>query len=342
MPASALILAVSLVASAAALAALVSSKRAARREREALLEREERLTSLIEALPHGVMAIARDGTVSLANAAAHRLFGVEPPELLGRLCADPRWGLRERTRVQQALEPNPLARALRAGEALAGVECALAGNDGAARLLTVHATPLFDADGTVRLLVAELEDVTERRETERALQEASRRDPLTGLCNRGSFEEQLRRRTEERGPLALIVCDVDGLKLVNDTLGHRTGDEALRLAARVIQGCVPDAGVVARIGGDEFAVLLAGDLEAAETACRELRAAVERLDQRRETPYRLTLSIGATVSSGPHPDAAELFKRADDDMVQEKLRNRRGRTTPARDSAVDSRRRFGP
>jgi diguanylate cyclase (GGDEF)-like protein/PAS domain S-box-containing protein len=100
-------------------------------------------------------------------------------------------------------------------------------------------------------------DISDRKESEEQLQRLSMHDSITGLHNRTYFEEQMRRiEADQTAPVGIIICDVDGLKIVNDTLGHSTGDRLLVQAAHLIKKCFREDDIVARVGGDEFAVLL--------------------------------------------------------------------------------------
>jgi len=117
-----------------------------------------------------------------------------------------------------------------------------------------------DAAGEPMYFISQIQDITERKELQRRLQDAARRDHLTGLLNRRGFEEELERQLAyaaryERGG-ALLVLDLDNFKSVNDTLGHRAGDELLADIARVMGERLRKPDVLGRLGGDEFAVIL--------------------------------------------------------------------------------------
>lgn len=168
--------------------------------------------------------------------------------------------------------------------------------------------------------VAVIRDITGRVELKKRLQYLGLHDRVTGLFNRASFEEELERLNRQgQFPVGIIVCDIDGLKLINDTLGHQAGDHLLLNAAKLIQGCFASQDLVARVGGDEFAVIVFDrDEKLMERLCHELRS---RVRQFRETNTRIpiSISIGLGVRSGPEQDMREVFKAADDNMYREKL-----------------------
>jgi diguanylate cyclase (GGDEF)-like protein len=156
--------------------------------------------------------------------------------------------------------------------------------------------------------------------TVEAMREAFR-DPLTGLPNRALFLERLERSLAEsdRGPVIVLFIDLDRFKAVNDSLGHRAGDELLTEVAARIRETLRTSDVPARLGGDEFAILLDGG--SPEQACR----IAERITARIAEPFKIadrTVCIGASVGVAPSPagvtDAAELLSNADVAMYQAK------------------------
>ncbi len=137
-------------------------------------------------------------------------------------------------------------------------------------------------------------------------------DPLTGLYNRIYFENEVERLKGGRDhPLAIICADIDGLRLVNETLGQRAGDRYLKTCAELLKKSLHRGDVLARIGGDEFAAILPQTKE--ETACKILRGihqAVERYNRENEK-LPLLLSVGLAVSKDEHEDPAATLKKAD-------------------------------
>ncbi len=162
----------------------------------------------------------------------------------------------------------------------------------------------------------------QRRKAEDQLKYISLHDPLTGLYNRAFFEEEMRRLDLERvDSVGLIMCDVDGLKLVNDIMGHKTGDGLLMAVSGIIRDACRKGDLVARLGGDEFAVLLPeispADLD---SICHRIKHTIHTYNaENPELP--LSLSIGHTQRSNDAVSVADLFKEADNIMYRQKLDN---------------------
>ena len=144
----------------------------------------------------------------------------------------------------------------------------------------------------------------------------ARLDPLTGVANRKSFDErfahEISRRACGGGPSGLLLWDIDNFKVINDSYGHRAGDRVLQSVAGCFTAALRCTDFVARIGGEEFAVLLSGlRLTEAMNIANQVRAAVEGLRFHfRGTPVRVTVSCGMTeLQENDAPDAA--FDRVD-------------------------------
>ena len=164
-----------------------------------------------------------------------------------------------------------------------------------------------------------IRDITERYDWERKLRFQSLHDSLTGLYNRTSFEERMQQVSQTLQPAGLLICDVDGLKLLNDTFGHATGDQALRHVAGVLQDCFPADTFLARIGGDEFAAVFNRPTPGLfSSICTKIRAALEEHNQAQKG-FPVSLSLGYAISSQNPPDMNSLFKEADTNMYREKL-----------------------
>jgi diguanylate cyclase (GGDEF)-like protein len=168
---------------------------------------------------------------------------------------------------------------------------------------------------------AMLSDISESRQAEEALTYLSTHDKLTGLYNRAFFEEEMARL--ERGrefPVSFVIADVDHLKITNDRDGHAAGDALLKRAAQVMTAAFRTEDVIARIGGDEFAVLLPNtSAAAAEITLNRVRHAIEQ-DNSLHIKPKLSLSLGASTAE-IKDSFIEVLKLADANMYHDKRKN---------------------
>lgn len=183
-----------------------------------------------------------------------------------------------------------------------------------------ESTPYSENDKQILSFVSnQVAMVIRRKQDEIRLQYLSFRDSLSGLYNRRYFEEEMRRMDKRReGSVGLIILDVDGLKLVNDIFGHDCGDIQLISVAKLLTGCFRERDVIARIGGDEYAILLHdADIQTVKIVCERVQKRI--LVGNLESNPPLSLSIGFAVSDDPKIPMRELFKQADNNMYREKL-----------------------
>jgi len=183
---------------------------------------------------------------------------------------------------------------------------------------------LVKKEATPELLVRSIRYAVERHRLTSALRSLSLIDDLTGLYNRRGFSELgeqhllLARRTARA--VLLVYLDVDDLKTINDTLGHQVGDRALTRVADLLRETFRQSDILARIGGDEFAVMA---LEASEQnegqLRRRLKEKVQQINQEGKEPYHLSVSVGASRFSGDGTTRlSELLSKVDEAMYREK------------------------
>lgn len=174
-------------------------------------------------------------------------------------------------------------------------------------------TPIFDDNGDVSGIIGIGHDITSRKELEIALRHDSTHDILTGLYNRAFFETELERFSRSRMfPMSIVIADVNYLKTVNDTLGHDAGDDLLRLAAGILFKVFRSEDIVARIGGDEFAVLLpATDEKTAVKAVERLKLCPEIING------QVSIAVGIAAAEN-RAQLSEALKQSDERMYRDK------------------------
>ena len=176
---------------------------------------------------------------------------------------------------------------------------------------------VVDSENSVLFLIR---DITEQRAAEEKMYTLGIRDNLTGLFNRTYFEQSLMNFNRGcDGPIGIIVCDIDGLKFVNDTFGNRTGDMLLKAVAAHLSSVMRPEDIIARIGGDEFGVLLCNiaeeDLQRlCDTLVREVHAF-----NLRNSDLHLSVSVGYSFAETCSENSHALFLDADNAMYRKKL-----------------------
>ncbi|MCO1603352.1 HD domain-containing phosphohydrolase [Desulfosporosinus nitroreducens] len=191
-------------------------------------------------------------------------------------------------------------------------------NDGEERWVHELGKVEFDQQVNRVRLIGMIQDVTDRKRTEEEIIYLSFHDQLTGLYNRRFFEEELKRLDVVRNyPFTLVMADVNGLKLINDSFGHAVGDELLKNVALVLRkGCRGDD-IIARLGGDEFVILLP-NTNAAQTE-QILKRINTLASQERVGSIELSISFGYETKRYEKEDIRELLKKAEDYMYKRKL-----------------------
>jgi len=277
-----------------------------------LRESEERYRHLVELSPDAVIVL-RNLEILYINPAGIRLLGgsgsadfggVSIVSLVPRDFVDKFLGYIESINKGEDASELCYVKLIRCDGAVLDVEIAAS-------------TTIYGGKSALQAVVR---DVTERNQMESKLKYLSMHDVLTGLYNRAYFEEVIHKLEDKpNSPVSIIVCDVDGLKIINDTFGHAAGDDLLKAAAAIIRQSFRESDAITRIGGDEFAVVLPNcPYDMAQMLCQRL---LDNIDQynRRNPQFPLYISKGIATSAGLTGELHNVFKEADNNMYREKL-----------------------
>lgn len=269
--------------------------------------------------PIGMALIGTDGQWIQVNQALCDLLGYSEPELMARSFVDV-------THPEDVDAQAALSREVLAGRRVGyQIDKRYVHADGHTIWVSLSVSLVSDAEGRPLHLISQVLNVTERHQMEQRLQHLADHDPLTGVLNRRRFEEELIRqldrcrRYDEHA--VLVMLDIDHFKSINDGYGHGVGDEVLETVAAALLGKVRSSDVLARVGGDEFAVILVGvGHEQALATTTGLAALIRDLEG---LPAATTASVGATLLR-PDDRADEALFRADEAMYRVKVAGRDG------------------
>ncbi|MDO9138999.1 MAG: diguanylate cyclase [Methylobacter sp.] len=285
--------------------------------------RNNLLIAALEAAANGVVITDTKAVVIWANSAFGKLTGYTPEEAVGRKPSE---------LISSGLQDQAYYKAM--------WTAILAGQHWRGELVNKHKNghlyheelsiaPVKNSAGDITHFIGIKEDISERKALEAQLQQLASTDPLTGLFNRRVFLEQLE---QERAKVArlpnysavLLMLDLDFFKRVNDVYGHGTGDEVLKGFADIARSSSRAIDVPARLGGEEFAILLSGaDQNDALIMAERLRAQVEAMRIEHEAgPVQITVSIGGTYVSFNDQSSEAVLHRADAALYEAKDKGR--------------------
>lgn len=292
---------------------------------EALREREERLQGILSSVAEGIVTINDSGRIESANPACERMFGYGRGRMagidLGDLMPPEMRDHHQRffDAYMSGLFPTLMGRLVEG----IGIRC-----DGSTFPMEISVSEL--RHGRHRLFTAILRDISERKENEDRIRRLAHHDSLTGLPNRNLLNDRmnhaLARVKRNGGRMAVLYVDLDRFKPVNDTLGHEAGDHVLQEVSQRLAACVRSSDTVARVGGDEFVVVIE-EIQRPVEAALIARKIVEQLAR----PFDYeghSCQVGASIGVAVFPDDGasmeEVCKAADIAMYRVKHAGRNG------------------
>ncbi len=277
-----------------------------------LQESNEKFKSYIELSPVGIFVIDRYGRYIEVNQKACQMTGYAEEELLSISISD-------------YLLPEELSRGLAdfskiKEKGFAEGEYRVRKKDGQVKWISFIGTKIND-----NCIIAYCTDISERKEREQRIEYLSFHDSTTNIYNRAFFEEELSRLdTQQYLPLSYIISDCNGLKMINDTMGHAAGDIILIETAKVLKRNTKKDDILARVGGDEFAILLpkTGHSEA-QTIMERIRSECQgTIVDIGHQKLKLTISIGCATKKATTESLSHIMKVAEDFMYKRKLLER--------------------
>jgi diguanylate cyclase (GGDEF)-like protein/PAS domain S-box-containing protein len=281
-----------------------------RRSEQALSEANERFRTAFDQAAIGMAIVGTDGRWMRINRALVELTGYPQERLVGM-------GFPEIT------HPEDLPKDYRAlQEMVEGLrdrfqtEKRYIHADGHLIWVSISTTVVRDGEGRPLYLLSQMQDISERKETERRLAHRATHDELTGLPNRGVLEDRMAlaiaRQRRERRPIAILYLDLDGFKAVNDTHGHDAGDYLLIAIAKRLSALLRPTDLVTRLGGDEFAILCEdADEHGATRLAKRIVEVVPRPIEVEGHEVSVTPSIGIALSRDPLVKPGSLLADAD-------------------------------
>ena len=286
-----------------------------------------RLQAIIEFLPDPTFVIDEKNEVIAWNRAIEELTGVAKDKVVGhgpRAYAVPFYGAPRTLLIDfveladEELKTLDYGVIERKGTVLSAETRISPFRDRGAIFLSERASPFFDVSGTFCGAIETVMDITQMKLAEEKLVYFNTHDELTGLYNRAYFDAERERLALGRQyPISIVAADVDGLKPVNDNQGHAMGDKLLQAAAEVLSRSLRPDDILARMGGDEFSVLLPSTTETAAAAIIErIKRSVDAYNETHHD-FVLSISLGAsTANKGDRLSAA--LEQADEAMYREK------------------------
>lgn len=294
------------------------------REESQTIAKQERLyRSVFENAVVGIMIVAGDGRVINANQAIEYMLGYQAEDLKALNLSD------ITLPDDQEIDAEMHQDVIDGKRIYYQVEKRYVRNDGILFWGMVTVSVVWDETGTPSLIYM-VEDISARKSAEMQMQKASTHDAMTGLYNRAHFDREFNSlQFSMRMPVSIIVIDVDGLKQLNDTKGHEAGDRLIVSVAAILRESFRGDDIAARVGGDEFSVLLPEtNEEGLHIVMERLLKYKSRFNEAAGTGGQVEFSVGAATAFKGE-DIPKALKLADERMYADKVMRKGERAAQA-------------
>jgi diguanylate cyclase (GGDEF)-like protein/PAS domain S-box-containing protein len=307
-------------------AAIIRDITERKRSEEALRQLSRQNEMVLNSAGEGIFGLDLQGKTTFINPAAARMTGWDIDELSGQRLHD----FLHHSKPDGTPYPSeecPIYAVFKTGATLSRDNEVFWRKDGTHFPVEYVSTPIVEGDKILGAVVT-FKDITERKALEKKLQYQAFHDPLTDLPNRALFMDRLghalARAGQQASEVAVLFTDLDNFKVINDSLGHKAGDQLLVAVAERLKACLRPVDTVARLGGDEFTLLLEG-----VTGVSDAARVAERIAQELRAPFALeaqevfaTTSTGIAVSSSAQGQPTDLLRHADLAMYRAKSKGK--------------------
>ncbi len=283
---------------------------------EALRKEKEQFKTTLLSVGDGIISTDAHGKVLILNPIAEQLTGWTQEEAVGRSIEEVFHIFNEFTRERCE---NPVQKVLENDDIIElANHTMLISKDGIERPIEDSAAPIKDEKGNITGVVLVFRDFTEKKKNQDEIKYLSFHDHLTGLYNRRFFEAEMERLdTQKNLPFTIIMGDVNGLKLINDSFGHSVGDELLNKTAKALKENFRADDIIARVGGDEYAILITKT--DGSDAQKLINRTVESLKKEKVRDLDVSISFGWATKTDVLQTIDSLTKKAEDYMYNNKL-----------------------
>jgi diguanylate cyclase (GGDEF)-like protein/PAS domain S-box-containing protein len=292
-----------------------------------LIDQKRLFENLFDESLEGILLMDQDYNVLKLNSKFEEVFGYSEAELLGNNIDNFIVPESEREKFykykKQVLSDNKVEAKVRRKT-----------KDGTIKYFSLHVIKVELMAGNLGIY-AVYDDITEQKKQEEKIKYLSYKDSLTDLYNRRFFEEEMKRLdTKRQLPISIIMADVNGLKIINDSLGHQKGDQLLVKTAKILKSTIRDEDILARQGGDEFAVILP---KTEQKSAQQIISRINKKCKKTENDeLRVSIAMGTATKNKIEQDLEEILKQADNDMYQNKLSESRSTKSKIVKSLVDT------
>jgi diguanylate cyclase (GGDEF)-like protein/PAS domain S-box-containing protein len=307
-------------------AAIIRDITERKRSEEALRQLSRQNEMVLNSAGEGIFGLDLQGKTTFINPAAARMTGWDIDELSGQRLHD----FLHHSKPDGTPYPSeecPIYAVFKTGATLSRDNEVFWRKDGTHFPVEYVSTPIVEGDKILGAVVT-FKDITERKALEKKLQYQAFHDPLTDLPNRALFMDRLghalARAGQQASEVAVLFTDLDNFKVINDSLGHKAGDQLLVAVAQRLKACLRPVDTVARLGGDEFTLLLEG-----VTGVSDAARVAEQIAQELRAPFALeaqevfaTTSTGIAVSSSAQGQPTDLLRHADLAMYRAKSKGK--------------------